>query len=62
MREFACRWHIQFVIFKVTHREKSTLKLNFSAYENTNMDISVVGTSNLFYLRGSKTGTIFSKK
>ena len=30
--------------------------------KNTNMDIWVAGTSNQFFLRGSKTGKKFPKK
>ena len=44
-------------LLKDTHREKSTLKLNSSAYEKYEYGhIYVVSTYKLF-LRGSKTGT-----
>lgn len=41
---------------------KSTLKPNSSAYENMNMEISVVGTSNKLLIRGSYAETKFKKK
>ena len=41
---------------------KKHTKIKLSAYENTDMDIWVVGTSNKPFSRGSKTETNFSKK
>ena len=53
-------FRIRFVFIKDIHREKAPL--NETTTKNTNMDIWVVGTSNWLFLRGSKTGTNFTKK